>query len=352
MQRRLLWVAGITSLVFGGGLGVGCAFSAPRYQGKVTAHFDGDKFFTPDSNLPKRGFSWEGLKAVAAWAVKRQPAKWGPFHDEPPGPRPDYKVGAGHAAVTFINHATTLIQIDDVNILTDPIYSERCSPVDFVGPKRIRPPGIRFEDLPPIHAVIVSHNHYDHLDLPTLRRIAAQWPDVQIFAGLGNKAFLESKGFGRVTELDWNESRQLDGLTIHSVPNQHFSNRGLFDADATLWTAYVVESMTAKIYFAGDTGYGPHFASVGQRFGPLDAAILPIGAFKPEWFMSPIHASPAQAVQAAIDLRAAVAIPMHYGTFPLADDGETEPLDQLKQALVGSAAHFEMLNFGQRLTIK
>jgi L-ascorbate metabolism protein UlaG (beta-lactamase superfamily) len=249
--------------------------------------------------------------------------------------------------VTFINHATTLIQLDGVNVLTDPIYAERASPFDFVGPKRVRPPGIRFEDLPPIDAVVISHNHYDHLNVETLKRIADQWPRVRIFVGLGIKPFLESRGLIDVVELDWWEKRELGGITVRSVPNQHFSNRGLFDADGTLWTAWVLEGSAGRAYFGGDTGYGPHFAKVSQKLGPMRLAVVPIGAYRPEWFMSPVHMSPKQAVQAAVDLKASLAVPMHYGTFNLADDGETEPVEALDAALKELSAPFVVLGFGE-----
>jgi L-ascorbate metabolism protein UlaG (beta-lactamase superfamily) len=255
-------------------------------------------------------------------------------------------VARGELRVTFINHATTLVQLDGVNILTDPIYSRRCSPVDFAGPERVRPPGIRFEELPRIDGVVLSHNHYDHLDLPTLRRLARAWPSMRIFGGLGTRTLLARHGL-EATELDWWEAVELDGLTVRSVPSQHFSNRGLGDSNNTLWSAWSLESEGGRVYFAGDTGYGPHFKEAGDRLGPYRLAILPIGAFRPEWFMGPVHQSPAQAVQSVLDLRASMAVPIHYGTFALADDGEDEPLEALAQALATTPAPFVVLGFGE-----
>jgi len=229
----------------------------------------------------------------------------------------------------------------------DPISAEGGGPFDFAGPSRVRPPGIRFEDLPRIDAVVLSHNHYDHLDAKTLQRIAKTWPHVQFFAGLGNKAFLTSLGLAQVTELDWWDTRELKGITIHSVPNQHFANRGIFDSDGTLWSAWVLEGSAGSAYFGGDTGYGPHFAQVTEKLGPMRLAVVPIGAYKPEWFMSPIHMSPDEAVKAALDLKAVSAVPMHYGTFPLADDGELEPVEALEAALKKQPAPFVVLGFGE-----
>ncbi len=322
--------------------GAGCALSAPTWRGPTSDHFDGEKFFTPDQPKPR---DTNFLK----WQLERQPGVWRKYREEPHGAPPPHHVDGGAMRVTFINHATTLIQLDGVNVLTDPIYSERASPFSFAGPKRVRPPGIRYEDLPPIDAVVLSHNHYDHLNVATLKRLQASFPHLQIFAGLGNKVFLESQGLTKVHELDWGDARPLGGITVRSVRNQHFSNRGLFDNDGTLWSAWVFEGPTAgKAYFAGDTGYGPHFKDVGAKHGPFRLAVLPIGAYKPEWFMGPIHITPAEAVQAAIDLGAKTAVPMHYGTFELADEGETEAVDELQKAMAKNpGSGFVVLGFGE-----
>jgi L-ascorbate metabolism protein UlaG (beta-lactamase superfamily) len=236
--------------------------------------------------------------------------------------------------VTFINHATTLIQLDGVNVLTDPIWSDRASPVSFAGPHRVRPPGIRFEDLPPIDAVVLSHNHYDHMDVATLQRLQSTYPRLRVFTGLGNRAFLTAQHLDQVFEMDWWQTTPLAGtaVTITSVPNQHFSNRGLLDSDQTLWTAWVLEGTNGRAYFGGDTGYGPHFKAVGDKLGPFRLAVLPIGAYLPEWFMAPVHMSPADAVKAKGELGAKVMVPVHYGTFPLADDGETQPVEELRKS--------------------
>ena len=161
---------------------------------------------------------------------------------------------------------------------------------------------------------------------------------MRFFAGLGNKAFLEAHGLHQTSPSSTGGTRASSGpITIRSVPNQHFSNRGLFDADGTLWTAWVLEGKGGRAYFGGDTGYGPHFAEVEQRLGPMRLAVLPIGAYRPEWFMGPVHMSPTEAVQASLDLQATMAVPMHFGTFPLADDGETEAVEALTAAIAGQA---------------
>lgn len=320
----------------------GCALSAPTWKGPISDHFDGTKFKTPDAPTERTGGFFK-------WQLERKPGVWKAYRDEPLGAPPPHHVDAGQMRVTFINHATTLIQLDGVNVLTDPIYAERASPFSFVGPRRVRPPGIKFEELPPIHAVVISHNHYDHLNLETLKRLQTAFPHMALFAGLGIGPFLEKQGLRNVHELDWEQARKVAGVTVRSVRNQHFSNRGLFDNDGTLWSAWVLEGPTAgKAYFAGDTGYGPHFKDVGTRHGPFRLAVLPVGAYKPEWFMGPIHQDPTQAVQAAFDLRAATSVPMHYGTFELADEGEVEAIEALQKAMEERpGSGFVVLGFGE-----
>ncbi|MBC8132493.1 MAG: MBL fold metallo-hydrolase, partial [Deltaproteobacteria bacterium] len=305
---------------------VGYAFSGPHYDGPPSDHFDGSTFHNVPE-VPRAGF-WDFLK----WRVTRETTPWN-VRALPPGPPPPREIPRGELRVTYINHATTLVQMDAVNILTDPIWSDRTSPVSFAGPQRHHPPGLRFEDLPPIHAVVVSHNHYDHMDLPTLKRLhAAHAP--RFFVGLGNSALLGGEGIDRVTELDWWQSEVLTpDVRIHGVPAQHFSNRGLFDRNATLWLGYVIQGPEGHVVFAGDTGFGPHFSEIRRKFGPARLAILPIGAFKPRWFMGAIHQTPEESLLALAALGANTALAIHFGTFPLADDTQDEPTQTLESAL-------------------
>lgn len=344
LRRILLTGLGALVLLVGTGLGVGChAFSAPVYRGPKSDHFDGEQFINQEPRTRKMSF--------LDWQLNRAKGPWTAWTEAPPGVPPPRRVARGALRVTFVNHATTLLQLDGVNVLTDPIWSERCSPVSFVGPKRVRPPGLRFEELPPIDAVILSHNHYDHMDVPTLKRLASQFPHARFFAGLGNKAFLESKGLPNVMELDWWQEVQLTPeVKLVSTPSHHFSNRGLLDQNGTLWTSYVLQGPSGVTYFAGDTGYGKHFRQVREKFGPPRLAVLPIGAFKPEAFMEVVHVSPKEAVQAHLDLGAKVSVPMHYGTFDLGDDGQEEPVTELQKAIEAQAEprpEFWVLGFGE-----
>ena len=331
------------------GFGVGCcAFSAPRYHGPRSDHFDGERFRNVGDANPR------GWTAFWKWMLHRQRGPWRPWTDSPPGPPPPRRVDEGAIRVTFVNHATTLIQLDGLNVLTDPIWSDRASPVAFAGPRRVRPPGIRFEDLPPIDAVLVSHNHYDHLDVPTLRRLESSF-HAPVFAALGNGSFLVEKGIARVRELDWWQSVDLhNGVRLWAVPVQHFSGRGVCDRNGTLWTGYVLQGKGGPVFFAGDTGFGPHFQSVRARFGPVALALLPIGAFRPEWFMGPVHMSPDEAVNAHRVLEARQSVAMHFGTFNLTDDGQDEPVEKLRAALEREhipESAFRVLGFGEGLDV-
>ncbi len=239
---------------------------------------------------------------------------------------------ADQIRATFINHATVLIQTAEVNILTDPIWSKRCSPFSWLGPKRVAAPGINFNDLPPIHAVLITHNHYDHLDLPTLKQLQ-EVHQPHFFISWGNGKLLRKLGIKAVTELAWWDQVPFQQeLIFHFVPAQHFSRRGLFDENKTLWGGFVIErAQGGVIYFAGDTGYGTHFRLIAEKFGSPALAFLPIGAYAPRWIMEPIHMSPKEAVKAHLELNAKQSMGIHFGTFPLADEGIEDPITELKK---------------------
>ena len=312
---------------------------------RISDHFDGSLFFNPGvrellsvppGEEPKRGRSgW-----IWRWILGNDWPKWPQIADGVPGEPPVARVPKGSLFVTPVGHATFLIQLDGLNILTDPIWSERCSPVSWAGPKRHREPGIRFEDLPPIDAVLVSHNHYDHLDLPTLKRLAEKGVQRSVTA-LGNRDLIHDTGIPDVNELDWWQSVRLsEEVTVTLVPAQHFSSRTLWDRDETLWGGFVISGPSGNVYFAGDTGYGPYFREIAERFSPISVALLPISPFRPTQSSEPlhrhypeIHMSPAEAVQAHLDLRAKQSIAAHFQVFQLGADGFDDALNALKSAL-------------------
>ena len=312
-------------------------FAAPRYRGPRSDHFDGEHFHNAEA-------SEQRAAAFLKWRAERQPGWWNRYRDLPPGPPPPERVGGGALRLTFINHSTTLIQMDGVNILTDPIWSERPSPVPFAGPRRHRPPGIRFDDLPPIDLVLVSHNHYDHLDVATLRALQARGAP-RIVTALGNARLMAREGIGAARDLDWWQSAPAGRMTVTCVPARHFSARGLSDRDRNLWSGFVVSGPSGNVYFAGDTGWGGHFEAIGARFDPIRLALLPIGSYLPRWFMRPVHIDPQQAVAAHRALGARTSIPVHYGTFELGDDGEDEPVVELRRAI--GEERFVILDHGE-----
>lgn len=272
-------------------------------------------------------------RAVARWLLTRRAGEWPAFVDLPQGPPPPQRVGQGQLRVTLVNHATVLVQMDGLNFLTDPVWSERVSPVPFAGPRRRHAPGLRLQDLPPIDAVLLSHNHYDHLDIPTLRQLQAHHRP-QVVAPLGHRTLLRRHRIGRVTELDWWHAVDLTSqVRVTCVPAQHFSNRGLLDRDHALWAGFVIEGPSGRVFFAGDTGYASHFQQIRERLGPVRLALLPIGAYRPRHVLRHVHMDPAEAVQAHRDLQAQTSLAIHYGTFGLADDGHDEPLRELAVAL-------------------
>lgn len=224
-------------------------------------------------------------------------------------------------SITWIGHSTMLVRMDGVTFLTDPIFSERASPVGFAGPKRLVPPGVPLQDLPDIDFVLLSHDHYDHTDLPSVQALAARGARFIVPLGLGE--LVRSAG-GDAIELDWWETHEIGDIRIHCVPAQHFCGRALADGNRRLWAGWVVEGATHRFYHAGDTGYFNGFADIGSRFGRIDLAAIPIGAYDPRPIMHSVHLNPEEAIQAAVDLHAARVIAMHFGTFDLTD----EPLDE------------------------
>ena len=325
-RRRAALFATIAAAAAAAGLGIErTMLAAPRYRGPASDHFDGERFHNLDPAARGEG-------SFLKWQMERPESDWPDWIDTPYGAKPPARVADGRLRVTFINHATLLIQIDGVNILTDPIWSERTSPVSFAGPRRHRNPGIRFEDLPPIDVVLVSHNHYDHCDIATLQRLAAP----RVITPLGNKALLEKHGIANVEERDWWEAVDVAALRITVVPSQHFCARGLSDRDRNLWGGFVIQAPSGTIYFAGDTGWGSHFAKIGTIFGPIRLALLPIGAYLPRWFMKPVHIDPAEAVEAHKALGASTSVAMHFGTFRLSDERFAQPVEDLQQALAAN----------------
>lgn len=316
----------ILAIFFAFVFGIGYYLSGPKYAGPATEHFTGEVFVNP-GNVKAKGFG-----DVLQWMMKRKQGPWEEDTVSQPGRRPADAVVEG-MKITFVNHSTFLIQTKGVNILTDPIWSERTSPFSWAGPKRMRKPGLRFDELPKIDLVLISHNHYDHLDINTLKRLDER-DNPQIVTPLGISAFLKENGIHSVSDIDWWQSQSVKGVEVAAVPAQHFSGRGLFDRDATLWCGYTLKLDTGYLYFAGDTGYNDQiFKEIGARYAPIEVALIPIGAYKPEWFMSPIHCSPSEALLIHEDLRSRVSIGIHFGTFPLADDGQHEPVEELQRAL-------------------
>ena len=234
-------------------------------------------------------------------------------------------IGPQDTAVTWVGHASYLVRTAGAALLIDPVWSERIPGV----PRRLTPPGVAFSELPPIDAVLITHNHYDHLDAPTVLRLPRCTP-ILVPAGVGR--WFQRRGFTEVVEFDWWDSAEIAGLTIDFTPAQHWSRRRLLDTCRSLWGSWMITGPQHRLYHAGDTGYGPHLAEIGRRFPGIDVAMVPIGAYAPSWFMRPVHMDPAEAVQAVRDLGAARAASMHWGTFVLTREPVTEPLLWLHKA--------------------
>lgn len=254
------------------------------------------------------------------------------------GNDPDFlKANREKTTVTWVGHATVLVQIGGKNILTDPQFSERASPVQWAGPRRVVAPGLAVEDLPPLDAVFISHDHYDSLDEPSLRKIAGMpWgPDVTFYVPLGLGKWMEGIGISNAVEMDWWESLDSGGLAVTAVPVRHWSKRSVLSTNSTLWAGWVARAggkNGKSFFFVGDSGYWPVFQEIGERLGPFDLAAIPIGAYAPEWFMRTYHMNPEDAVRVHREARSRKSVAIHWGTFVLTDEPLDEPPRRLERA--------------------
>jgi L-ascorbate metabolism protein UlaG (beta-lactamase superfamily) len=295
----------------------------------MTNHFDGKRFH----NINKMAKPFR-LKGLLQWILSRNRARWptkisNKYSDHPPANIPGQEI-----RISFIGHATFLIQTQGINILTDPVFSERASAVSWFGPKRINDPGIALKNLPKIDIVLISHGHYDHLDINSLK-ILCQNHDIQIFTPLGNEVAINKNiPNANVISMDWYESKNsINNIKICLEPAQHWSARGLFDINKALWGTFIIKTLNGNICFIGDTGYDDQiFKSIGEKYDKMRVSIIPIGAYEPRWFMKYIHVNPHEAVMIHQDLYSELSIASHFGTFQLTDEALDAPLMALDEA--------------------
>ncbi|MBX3737251.1 MAG: MBL fold metallo-hydrolase [Candidatus Didemnitutus sp.] len=324
---------------------------APRFP--VSDHCDGERFFNPPpqprpltfTSLPK--WWWQQLTGdeFHRWPKNVPP----PRHPALPA-----RVASGEVAVTFIGHSTFLLQFDGLTVLTDPVFATHAGPFGRLGPKRARPPALRLEELPAIDVVLVSHNHYDHLDLATLRWLARERRP-RFVTSLGNRAWLEARGVAPAAEFDWWQNAEVTSvLRVTATPAQHFAARAPWDAGRSLWCSFLLHTHAGDVFFGGDSGWCPHFAAIREKLGAPALALMPIGAYEPRWFMASVHMNPDESVRAHLALGARRSLGMHFGTFQLTNEAIDEPLRALAAA---RAAHgvgeedFTALDFGETRTL-
>lgn len=336
-RRSLFRIAGAGTLAGMAGLAwkLRPARANPFYDGPASDHFDGRVFFNP-GGTPPGSFS-----DLLKWQFSGNRAKWPERFESPhAADRPPARVEGDDLRVTHVGHASFLIQVNGLNLLTDPVWSQRASPVSFAGPLRVNDPGIAFDDLPKIDAVLLTHSHYDHMDVTTLSRLVAGH-DPLIITPLGNDKLLhQSVRAARTAVADWGETVTLPANTaIHFDPCHHWGARSLNDRRMTLWCAFTIETPSLRIHHVGDTGFheGINFRKAAERHGDFDLAILPIGAYEPRWFMRYQHINPDEAVEAFRLLGARRAIGHHWGTFQLTDEPVSEPAERLASALAAGS---------------
>jgi N-acyl-phosphatidylethanolamine-hydrolysing phospholipase D len=334
----------------------GCAspYQNPYYDPQKPHHTsEGFQNLDPDARISEGFLSWQWQRRQDGLPKPPDPAHrdWRVVPDLALLHAP-----SGKPSVTWIGHATLLLRLGGLNILTDPHFSERASPVGFAGPKRFHPPGVALADLPEIHAVVISHSHYDHLDVDSVRQLHQRGGGkLQFFVPLGLKPWFAELGIDEVTELDWWQHVELDGVRFTLTPLQHWSARSLGDRNRTLWGGWAITAPDLNIFFAGDTGYSADFVEIGRRLGPFDLAALPIGAYEPRWFMRRQHVEPAQALQIHRDIRARQSLGVHWGVFEMADESLDEPpraLAAAREAAGMAESEFFVLRVGETRRIK
>lgn len=299
------------------------------YNGKISDHFDGTRFFDPEFRDNKNFLDflkWRFTAKSSDWPDKVQNNQF----DLPPD-----RVMGSDLRVSYVGHVTFLIQTDGLNILTDPVWSDRASPVSFAGPERVIDPGIKFENLPPIDLVWISHNHYDHLDLNTIELLWKKHKP-RIITSFGNDSIIKEYNSNiKVEAYDWGDQVVInDNIKFHIEPMQHWSARGVLDRNKALWAALNIETKSGNIYFIGDSGYGDgrYFKKAKDKFGKFRLALLPMGAYEPRWFMKYAHMNPEDMVKAHIDLGKPFTVPSHYDVFKLTDEPRGEALVNLEKA--------------------
>jgi L-ascorbate metabolism protein UlaG (beta-lactamase superfamily) len=329
-RRRVLGLlAGAAAAV---GLPTAWIYRTKTWPGPVSDHFDGERFFDPDGAPPK------SLGEVLRWQFGpgRQRAAWPEWAPSSYADTPPPRVTGDRVRLSFVGHASWLIQTSSLNILIDPVWSARASPFRWAGPKRHNDPGIAFDALPPIDVALVSHGHYDHLDVETLSRLAAKFSP-RVITPLGNDITMCGADEAiRAEGFDWHQRIELGSdVAVTMVPTRHWTARGLFDRNKALWASFVLETPAGKLYIVCDSGYGDgrHFSRVREAHGPLRLAILPIGAYEPRWFMRDQHMNPSDALKALADCGAEQALAHHHGTFQLTDEAIDAPVNALHAAL-------------------
>ena len=312
----------------------------PRYP--VSDHCDGSRFRNPHAVAGRSPLE------IWRWARTRVRTPWPASVALTPQPAPPVLVEPWEAAITFIGHSTFLIRTASLVAITDPVFTAHAGPFGRVGPRRVRPPALTPAQLPRVDLVLLSHNHYDHLQPSSLRAFG----DSTIVTALGVGRYLKHP---RIHELDWWQNLHVGAATVTAVPAQHFSARTPWDKNTSLWCGFVLRADGVTVYFAGDTGYSPQFATIGHRCPGIDATLMPIGAYEPRWFMQPMHMNPDEAVRAHLDVKTKLSIGMHFGTFQLTDEGIDEPLRALERARVqyGVAPDaFRTLEVGETFTVR